>query len=258
MDKISSIPVGLPDFKQMSLTGEFVYSGRSLKALLRGSSPQQRAKIAARLVRLKAQVSDLSAAQFGRLCQANSGAVSVELGHRGKRGPRPSTVDRLLRERGAARPGDQHDDHHGGGHQHLGGEHVRHQDHRNGNGSAVLAQVDRRFTFDLVNTPQGRQDFLKQVQFLFEQLDAERSQAERTQPTEPELPLEPVQAETSLEPGPAAKVCCVCSKEYEGRGHYPSPLLAGPICGECNEPFVRRARTRTRRASTVPATQAAE
>ena len=260
MDKIPSIPAGLPDYKHMSLTGDFAYSGKALKALLRKKSPQQRARITARLVRLNAQVYDLSATQFGRLCKANPGSVSIELGHRGKRGPRPSTVDRLLREHGAARPGDHHGnhpgDHHDGVYHLHGDDHLGDHHHHSGNGAAVPAPTG--LTLELIDTPEGRQEFLKQVQLLFKALDAVRSQAERSQSTEPELPLEPVQAGTSLEPGPAAKVCCVCSKEYEGRSHYPSPLLAGPICGECNAPFARRARTRTRRASTVRAAVVAE
>jgi hypothetical protein len=137
MDKLS-VSNGPFYYKRISPTGQVgtAFSGRELKALLRkrGKSRQQRARTTAWLMRLNAQVFDLSAAQFSRLCQANPGAVSIELGHRGKRGPRPSTVNRLLRERGAARPADHADQH---GDHHHGDDHHR-------NGSAVPTPADPR------------------------------------------------------------------------------------------------------------------
>jgi hypothetical protein len=80
-------------------------------------------------------------------------------------------------------PGYHHDGvHHLHGDDHLGDPHR----HSSGNGAAVPAPTG--LTLELVDTLEGRQEFLKQVQLLFKALDAVRSQAERTLPSEPELP----------------------------------------------------------------------
>src|SRR5262245_41267261 len=76
-------------------------SGKALQSLVRGKSPQARARIAAAMTAQGVSVYDLSAAQNARLCEANAGAVSVALGHSGKRGPRRRTIDRVIRRYGA-------------------------------------------------------------------------------------------------------------------------------------------------------------
>jgi hypothetical protein len=76
-------------------------SGPALRRRLHGKSPQERARLAAQLVRLKVVFADLSPAQVARLTRANPGAVSGALGNAGKRGPRDSTLEHLIKRYGA-------------------------------------------------------------------------------------------------------------------------------------------------------------
>jgi hypothetical protein len=78
----------------------YVLSGRALRRLLHGKTSAARARICANLVRYNIEVTDLSASQLARLCAVNPGQVSVALGHAGLRGPRDSTLDRLIRKYG--------------------------------------------------------------------------------------------------------------------------------------------------------------
>jgi hypothetical protein len=78
-----------------------VLTGRALGRALRGKSPKERACLVALLIERKVAFEDLSPAQVARLCKANSGAVSVMLGHAGKRGPRDSTLNHLIKRYGA-------------------------------------------------------------------------------------------------------------------------------------------------------------
>jgi hypothetical protein len=78
-----------------------VLTGRALHRALRGKSPKERACLAALLIERKVALEDLSPAQVARLCGANPGAVSVELGNAGKRGPRDSTLNHLIKRYGA-------------------------------------------------------------------------------------------------------------------------------------------------------------
>jgi hypothetical protein len=68
--------------------------------LLHGKSPQERARIVARLIKYNVSFVDLSPAQLARLAAANPGAVSIELGNAGKRGPRDSTLNHLIKRYG--------------------------------------------------------------------------------------------------------------------------------------------------------------
>jgi hypothetical protein len=77
-----------------------VLTGRALRRTLRGKSPKERACLVALLIERKVAFEDLSPAHLARLCGANPGAVSVMLGHAGKRGPRNSTIDRLIKRYG--------------------------------------------------------------------------------------------------------------------------------------------------------------
>jgi hypothetical protein len=78
-----------------------VLTGRALRRMLRGKSSQERARVVAQLIRHNVSFVDLSPAQVARLCEANPGAVSIALGNAGKRGPRTSTLDALVRKHGA-------------------------------------------------------------------------------------------------------------------------------------------------------------
>jgi hypothetical protein len=71
-----------------------------LRRVLRGKSSKERARLVTLLIERKVVFKDLSPAQLARLCEANPGAVSVELGHAGRRGPRDSTLDRLIKKYG--------------------------------------------------------------------------------------------------------------------------------------------------------------
>ena len=59
-----------------------------------------RARLAADLVRGDVVVVGPTQTQAARLCAVNVGGVSTALGHRGKRGPRDRTIDRLVRRFG--------------------------------------------------------------------------------------------------------------------------------------------------------------
>ena len=97
-----------------------------------------------------------------------------------------SEACRILEARARRNKGHHPGDHHDGVH-HLHGDDPPEDHHpHSGNGAAVPAPTG--LTLELVDSPEGRQEFLKQVQLLFKALDAVRSQAERTQPSEPELP----------------------------------------------------------------------
>jgi hypothetical protein len=78
-----------------------VLTGRALRRALRGKSPKERACLVALLIERKVAFEDLSPAQLARLCEANPGTVSVMLGHAGKRGPRDSTLNHLIKRYGA-------------------------------------------------------------------------------------------------------------------------------------------------------------
>jgi hypothetical protein len=75
-------------------------TGRALRRMTRGKKSKQLAEIAARLLRYGVTFDQLSAAQVCRLVGANPGAVSTALGNAGKRGPRVSTLDRLIKRHG--------------------------------------------------------------------------------------------------------------------------------------------------------------
>jgi hypothetical protein len=77
-----------------------VLTGRALRRALRDKSPKERACLVALLIERKVAFEDLSPAQLARLCKANPGTVSIELGHAGRRGPRDSTLDRLIKKYG--------------------------------------------------------------------------------------------------------------------------------------------------------------
>jgi hypothetical protein len=79
-----------------------VLTGKALRRALRGKSPKQRACLVALLIERKVAFEDLSPAQLARLCEANPGTVSVMLGNTGRRGPRASTLDHLIRKYGPA------------------------------------------------------------------------------------------------------------------------------------------------------------
>jgi hypothetical protein len=76
-------------------------AGPVLCRMLRGKSPQARARLVARLLKLGVTFQNLSAAQLARLCEANPGAVSAALGNVGSRGPRDRTIDHLVKKYGA-------------------------------------------------------------------------------------------------------------------------------------------------------------
>jgi hypothetical protein len=215
MDRLSSISAGLPDFKsetyamaadKPATNGKHgssgkQYSGLDLKQLLWGKTPEEHARVAAYLKQINASYVDLSASQHARLCEANPGSVSVALGNGGTRGPHLQTIDRCLNGLGpslnqllekygrevllraldryrASKPDAElgRDDHP------CSGRHDHRDDHRHHNGGdPIPAPASFTFELELVDSPEGRQDFVKR---LFRQLDAERAQAERMQPTE--------------------------------------------------------------------------
>jgi hypothetical protein len=78
-------------------------SGLRLSRLLRGMSVNGRVSVAAKLASGEyVLVGPLSPTQAARLCNVNVGNVSVRLGHRGIRGPRRSTIDRLVKKFGVS------------------------------------------------------------------------------------------------------------------------------------------------------------
>ena len=76
-------------------------SGATLRRMLHGRAPHERAQLVAQLVGRDVAFVELSAAQIARLVEANPSAVSVAHGHRGTRGPRQRTVDRIVKRYGA-------------------------------------------------------------------------------------------------------------------------------------------------------------
>jgi hypothetical protein len=103
LDSLGATYTSLKQSSKSRPNGQVVHilTGVALRRLLHGKSPQERARIAARLVKYKVALEDLSLAQIARLTEANPGSVSIELGNAGKRGARESTLDRLIRKYGA-------------------------------------------------------------------------------------------------------------------------------------------------------------
>jgi hypothetical protein len=79
-----------------------VLSGHTLRRLLWGKTPAERARICAQLLEHNVNFADLLPAQVARLCEANPSAVTVALGHAGKRGPHQRTLDHLVKRYGPA------------------------------------------------------------------------------------------------------------------------------------------------------------
>jgi hypothetical protein len=78
-----------------------VLDGTALRRRLHSRGPKARARLAAWLINNNVAFVDLSQAQVARLVRANPGAVSAALGHSGVRGPRQSTIDRIIDRYGA-------------------------------------------------------------------------------------------------------------------------------------------------------------
>ena len=76
----------------------YILNGSTLRRKLHGRSARARAQFAAKLIENGVTFSDLSAAQISRLCGANTGTVTRELGHAGSRGAQQRTVDRIARK----------------------------------------------------------------------------------------------------------------------------------------------------------------
>jgi hypothetical protein len=76
-------------------------TGRDLRRLLRGASPTLRACVAADFAVGWRVLVDPLPTQAARLCGVNVSRVSAVLGNVGKRGPRASTIDRVIRKYGA-------------------------------------------------------------------------------------------------------------------------------------------------------------
>jgi hypothetical protein len=76
-------------------------SGRNLRRLLRGKKAATRARVAAMLVTGEYQLVRPLPTQAARLVGVNPGRVSSALGNVGQRGPRNTTIDRLIAKYGA-------------------------------------------------------------------------------------------------------------------------------------------------------------
>jgi hypothetical protein len=74
--------------------------GPTLRRMLQGKGSAARAEVAARLIKHKATLTDLSPAQVARLCGATPAGVSNALGRRGSRGPHAKTINTLVKRYG--------------------------------------------------------------------------------------------------------------------------------------------------------------
>ena len=82
---------------------QYPINAADLRRLLRGKSAKGRAVIAAKLARGDFTfVGPPSPALAARMCEANPRSVSVLLDHRGARGPRKSTINKLAKKYGAS------------------------------------------------------------------------------------------------------------------------------------------------------------
>lgn len=77
---------------------QYFLNGKTLRRVLHGKSPKERAAIAAQLFQHGVSLEKLSAAQLSRLCQTNESSVCIALGHAGSRGPQARTLDLLTKK----------------------------------------------------------------------------------------------------------------------------------------------------------------